>query len=100
VKISNSKIEESCSLKTCGHSLATTFVLRLFQILSADGRASASKVEKRPKKSKFFSILEISSKVEVQKLNVCASLTRLIKPDKKIFGYTLMESLTRTLDQI
>jgi hypothetical protein len=99
-KISNSKIEKSCSLKSCGHSLETTFVLRLFKILSADGRASASKIKKRPKKSIFFSILEISSKFEVQKLNVCACLTRLIKPDKKIITYnTLLRSLTRTLDQ-
>jgi hypothetical protein len=34
-------------------------------MLSADGRASASKVEKRPKKSKLFSILDFVSKVEV-----------------------------------
>jgi hypothetical protein len=51
--------------------------VQLFQILSAYGRASAPKVEKN------FSILEISSKVEGQKLNVCASLTRLAKSDKK-----------------
>jgi hypothetical protein len=38
---------------------------------------------KKAEKSKFFSILEIFSKVEVQKFNVCAFLTRLIKPDKK-----------------
>jgi hypothetical protein len=50
--------------------------------------------KKEPKKSKFFRILEIFSKVEVQSLNVCACLTRLIKPDKKKknFGYTLLES--------
>jgi hypothetical protein len=53
-KISNSKIEESCDLKSCGHSLETTFVLRLFKILSADGRASASKVEKKAKKVGIF----------------------------------------------
>jgi hypothetical protein len=34
-------------------------------------------------KSIFFSILKIFSIVEIQKLNVCACLTRLIKPDKK-----------------
>jgi hypothetical protein len=45
--------------------------------------ASASKVEKRPEKSTFFSISEIFSKVEVEKLNVCACLIRLIKPDNK-----------------
>jgi hypothetical protein len=79
-KISNSKIEDSCSLKSCGHSLGTTFVLRLFKIFSADGRTSASKVEKKAKKVKKISVLGISSKVKVQKLNVCA---RLIIPDKK-----------------
>jgi hypothetical protein len=51
--------------------------------LSADGRAFAPNVEKRPKKAKIFSILEISSKVEVQMLNVFACLTRPIKPDKR-----------------
>jgi hypothetical protein len=55
--------------------IKTTFVLKVFKFLNADGRASASKVEKRQKKSKFFSILEIFSKIEVQKLNVCACLT-------------------------
>jgi hypothetical protein len=53
-KISNSKIEESCSLKNCGHSLETTFVLPLFKTLSADGRASASIVEKKAKKVEIF----------------------------------------------
>jgi hypothetical protein len=36
-----------------------------------------------PKKSKCFSILQISSKVEVQKLIVFTFLTRLVEPDKK-----------------
>jgi hypothetical protein len=49
--------------------------------LSADGCASASKVEKRPKELKFFSILEIFSK------------------EKNNFGYTLVGRETRTLDQ-
>jgi hypothetical protein len=39
--------------------------------------------KKRPKKLKYFSILSIFSKVEVQKLNVYACLKRLIKPDTK-----------------
>jgi hypothetical protein len=39
--------------------------------------------KKRPKVSKFFNILEIFSRVEVQKFNVCVCLTRLIKPDKE-----------------
>jgi hypothetical protein len=48
--------------------------------------ASASNVEKRPKKSKIFTILDFFSKVEVHKLNICACLMRLIMPDeKKIF---------------
>jgi hypothetical protein len=66
-----------------------------------DGRTLASKIGKKAKKLKKISILEIFSKVEVQKLNVCACLTRRIKPDKKkkYFGYTLVGSLTRTLDQ-
>jgi hypothetical protein len=51
------------------------------------------------KKLKKISILEIFSKVEVQKLNVCACLTRSIKPKKNNLGYTLVGSLTRTLDQ-
>jgi hypothetical protein len=41
-KIVNSKNDESCGLKNCGHSLGTTFV-----------RASASKIEIWPKNSKF-----------------------------------------------
>jgi hypothetical protein len=45
-----------------------------------DGRASASKIEKMAKK---ISILEIFSKVEVQKLNICACLLRPIKFDEK-----------------
>jgi hypothetical protein len=49
--------------------------------LSADGRASASKIGKMAKKLKKISILEIFSKVEGQNLKVCACLSRLIKPD-------------------
>jgi hypothetical protein len=48
------KIEKSCSLKSCDHSLESTFVLRIFKILSVDGRASASKVEKKDKKVEIF----------------------------------------------
>jgi hypothetical protein len=61
----------------------STFVLRLFKVLSADGRASASNVEKKANKVEIFQFLEIFSKVAVQKLNVCACLTPLIKPYKK-----------------
>jgi hypothetical protein len=85
-KISNSKIEESCKLKSFGHSLETTFVLRIFKKFGAGGRASAPKVEKKAKQVKKISNLVSFSKVEIQKLNVCACLTRLIKTDtKKIF---------------
>jgi hypothetical protein len=48
-----------------------------------DGRASASKVEKKAKKGEIFQYFGDFSKVEVQKFNVCACLTRLIKPNKK-----------------
>jgi hypothetical protein len=47
------KSVESCSLKSCGNSLKT-LVLRLFKILSADGRASASKIEKMAKNLKIL----------------------------------------------
>jgi hypothetical protein len=82
-KFQTQKLKRASSPKSCGHLLEKTFVLRFFRILSADGRASASNVEKRPIKSKFFSILKIFPKVEIQKLNVCACLTRLVKPVKK-----------------
>jgi hypothetical protein len=39
--------------------------------------------KKLPIKLIFFGILEIFSKVEIQKLNVCACLTFLIKPNNK-----------------
>jgi hypothetical protein len=68
------KLTRAVVLKDAG-----TFVLHLFKILSADSHA----LTPRPQKSKFFCILEIFSKVENQKLNVCACLTRPIKPDKK-----------------
>jgi hypothetical protein len=44
--------------------------------LGADGRASVSKVEKRPKIQKIC-ILKILSKVEVKNMTACACLTRL-----------------------
>jgi hypothetical protein len=44
--------------------------------------ASAPNVENRAKISKFFSILTICSKVQVQKLKFCTCLTRLIKVNK------------------
>jgi hypothetical protein len=40
-------------------------------------------IEKMAKKLKKISILEIFSKVEVQKINICACLLRLIKLDEK-----------------
>jgi hypothetical protein len=48
-----------------------------------DGRASASKVDKKGKKVEIFQYFGDFSKIEVQKLNVCACLTRPIKLDKK-----------------
>jgi hypothetical protein len=48
------KSKKSCGLKSCEYSLETTFVLRLFKILSADGCAPASKVEKKAKKVEIF----------------------------------------------
>jgi hypothetical protein len=72
-KIPNGKIDWSCGFER------QTFLLS--KILSADGRASASNFEKRTKKSKFFNILEIFSKVVVQKLMVYAFMTRLKKLD-------------------
>jgi hypothetical protein len=45
---------------------------------------------KRPKKSKIFSVGEFFSKVEVQKLNVCGYLTRLIKHDKKKITWDML----------
>jgi hypothetical protein len=52
------------------------------------------------KKLKKNSILEIFSKVEVQKLNICACLLHLIKLDgKNNFEYTLAGILAKTLAQ-
>jgi hypothetical protein len=76
----NQKELQSEKLRTL---ITNNFCSTTFQILSADVRASAQKVEKRPEKLKFFSILEIYSKIEVQKFNVCASFTRLTKPALK-----------------
>jgi hypothetical protein len=49
-KISNSKIDKCCKSKSCGHSLGTIFVLRLFKILSADGRGLVVKGETQDQK--------------------------------------------------
>jgi hypothetical protein len=51
--------------------------------MGADGCDSASKIKKMVKKLKKISIFEIFSKVEVQNLNICACLLRLIKLDEK-----------------
>jgi hypothetical protein len=48
------KINKSCSLKSCGHSLETTFILQISKTLSADDRASASKIEKIKHFGDFF----------------------------------------------
>jgi hypothetical protein len=60
----------ACSQKRRGHLLKTTFVSRLFKILSADGRASATKIKINAKKSIFSSLF---SKVAVQILFVACS---------------------------
>jgi hypothetical protein len=64
------KINKSCSLRRCRHIIGTTFILFI-------------KVKKRAKTISYISILEIFSKVEIQKLNVYACLTRLVKFIKK-----------------
>jgi hypothetical protein len=48
-----------------------------------DARTWPQRSKKGKKSKKKISILEIISKVKVQKLNVYAFLTRLIKPNKK-----------------
>jgi hypothetical protein len=53
---SNSKIVKSCNLKSCGHSLGTIFVLRIFKILSVNGRVLASKIEKNGQKTRNFNV--------------------------------------------
>jgi hypothetical protein len=67
-----------------------------------DGRASASKIEKIAKKLKKICILEIFSKVEVQMMNICACLSRLIEFDEKKKTLTVLcwEFWARTLIKI
>jgi hypothetical protein len=62
--------------------------------LSADGRASASKVVKKAEKVQISQYFEDFSKVEDQKLNVCACLKRFMKPyAKKITLDTLWREI-------
>jgi hypothetical protein len=53
-KFQTQKLKRAEVLKKCGHSLGTTFGLSFFKILSADGRASASNVEKKLKIVQIF----------------------------------------------
>jgi hypothetical protein len=46
----------------------------------------------RPEKTKFFSILEVFLKVEVQKSSIYAGLTRLIKLDKKKRSFNISKT--------
>jgi type III secretory pathway component EscU len=46
-------IFQKCALKSFEHLLGTTFVLRIFKILSVDGRTLASKIKKMAKNSNF-----------------------------------------------
>jgi hypothetical protein len=72
-KISNSKIEESCSLKSCEHSLGTVFATMTFQTFECGWPRHGLKDRKNGQKTQKICILEIFSKVQ----------KRLIKPDKK-----------------
>jgi hypothetical protein len=87
-KFQTQKLTRAIVLKdadTCG---------QFCKILSAAHRPQMSKA----KKVEIFTILEFFySKVEVQKLNICACLTRLIIPDEE--KLTLVRSLTRKFDQ-
>jgi hypothetical protein len=58
--------------------------------LSADGSASASKIEKMAKKLKKISVFEKNSKAEVEKLNICACLSRLIKLDENKITWNIL----------
>jgi hypothetical protein len=67
-KISNSKIGESCSLKSCGHSLGTFFVSMTFQIfecgwarLGLEDRKNGQKTQKKSVFWRFFQKLKSKS---------------------------------------
>jgi hypothetical protein len=84
--VSESQIEEICSLKSCGHSLGTFFVSTTFQIfecgwprLGLKGRKMAKKLKKLQYSGDFFK--NLSPKVEC--------LTRLIKPKKKKITFNI-----------
>jgi hypothetical protein len=64
--------------------IKTTFVLRLFKILSAPSRASASNIEKMAKNSKIYSFSSILLKVLVQIGHIIACSTRLVIALKEI----------------
>jgi hypothetical protein len=60
-------------------TLRNSFCSTTLKLLSADGRALVSKVEKIAKNSEIFSILVIFSKVEVQKLTLDQKFPLLAK---------------------
>jgi hypothetical protein len=71
-------------VKSCGHSLGTTFIPQLSKVLSVDAVApQPQRSDKWPKNSKKSVFWRFFFKVEVQKLNFCAYLSRLIKIDQK-----------------
>jgi hypothetical protein len=91
-KFHTQKIDKSCSLKSCGYSLETTFVLRLFKILGADGRTSASKIKKWQKTQNFNVFFKILREVYVQNPKIIACWMRLVifLQEKNNFGHTLV----------
>jgi hypothetical protein len=86
----NSKNNLVFSQKRCEYSLETTFVLRLFKILSAILRASASNIGKMTEKINFFSFFENFSKVQVLESKFWACSTRLIKLHKKKITFVMV----------
>jgi hypothetical protein len=76
--ISNTGILSVYGLKRCIYLLEITFVLRLFKILSAPSRASASIIEKMAKKFKNLQSFLAFSKVLVQIGHIIACSTRIV----------------------
>jgi hypothetical protein len=77
-KISNSNIDKSCDLKSCGHSLEINFVLRFFKILSANGAHRPRRSKKGQKTRNFKCFFEILREVHVQNPEIIACWMRLI----------------------
>jgi hypothetical protein len=79
----NSKNYLVFSQKRCEYSWETTFVLRLFKILSAILRALASIIGKKTEKINFFQFFWGFFKSLSLRIKFWACLTRLIKLHKK-----------------